>query len=75
MEPGLRGKGSRHPNKGDSWEPCLPSALWDNCWSHCMLSLRQTGTETPFSGGCGSLCFYSLSVPRHPVGNLRPQGT
>ena len=45
MEPGLRGKGSRHPNKGDSWEPCLPSALWDNCWSHCMLSLRQTGTE------------------------------
>lgn len=30
-EPGLEGKGSRHPNKRDSWEPHLPSALWDNC--------------------------------------------
>lgn len=56
-EPGLGGKGSRHPNKGDSWESCLPSVLWDNCWSHCMLSLRQTDTETPFLVAVGHSVF------------------
>lgn len=74
-EPGLEGKDSRHPNKGDSWEPCLvtlcalPEAEWYRIPPpHPLLSIEL---RKPWV----TLLFLFLSVSSCGVGNLRPQGT